>query len=119
MTTDGAYDKNPTYKTLTHYFPEADVVIPPASDATYNKDAHPQRNRNLQEIKTFGRMVWQRIRNYGRRNCSELAMFRYKKILGDRLHATEFSRQKNEVMLGCGILNKMASLGMPQRYRCV
>ena len=59
-------------------------------------------------------MVWQRIRNY-----SESAMFRYKKILGNRLDATEFFRQKNEAMLGCGILNKMVSLGMLQSYRCV
>jgi hypothetical protein len=64
-------------------------------------------------------MVWQRIRNYGRRNYSELAMFRYKKILGSRLHAAEFSRQKNEAILGCGILNKMTGLGMNESYRCV
>ena len=118
VTADGAYDKNPTYETLTNFFPKADVVIPPDSDAVYDKGAHPQRNQILQEIKTFGRIVWQRIRNYGRRNYSELAIFRYKKILGGRLHAIEFSRQKNEAMLGCGILNKMTGLGMPQSFRC-
>jgi hypothetical protein len=118
VTPDGAYDKNPTYETLTHYFPESDVVIPPSSDAVYSNDSHPQRNRNLQEIKTFGRMAWQRIRHYGRRNYSELAIFRYKKILGGRLHAIELSRQKSEAILGCGILNRMTGLGMPQSYRC-
>ena len=42
---------------------------------------------------------------------------RYKRILSNRLHARELVRQKNEAMLGCGILNKMSSLGMPASYR--
>jgi len=44
-------------------------------------------------------------------------MQRYQKILGDTLHAREFSRQKQEAMIGCGVLNKMTSLGMPASYR--
>ena len=86
-------------------------------DAVYNKQSHPQRNRNLQEIKTFGRMNWQRARCYDNRNYSELCIQRYKRILGNKLHAREFSRQKNETMIGCGILNKMTGLGMPASYR--
>jgi hypothetical protein len=62
-------------------------------------------------------MNWQRVRNYGKRNYAELAIQRYKRILGNRLHGRELSRQKNEAMLGCGILNKMTSLGMPASYR--
>lgn len=119
ITADGAYDKNPVYQTLSEYFPSADIVIPPDSDAVYNKQSHVQRNRNLQEIKTFGRMNWQRARDYGRRNYSELCIQRYKKILGNRLHAKELQRQKNETLIGCGILNKMTKLGMPESYRCV
>lgn len=46
-----------------------------------------------------------------------LAIQRYKRILGDRLHARALSRQKNEAMIGCGILNKMTHLGMPASYR--
>ncbi len=84
----------------------------------YNYGNPAQRNRNLQEIKTFGRMNWQRVRNYGFRSYSELAIQRYKKILGNRLHAKDLSRQKNESMIGCGVLNKMTSLGMPASYRC-
>ena len=96
VTADGAYDKNPVYQTLSNYFPEADIIIPPDSDAVYNKDSHAQRNRNLQEIETFGRMDWQRVRHYGKRNVSELAIQRYKKILGTQLHARELPRQKND-----------------------
>ena len=118
FTADGAYDKGPVYETLSNKFTDADIIIPPDSDAVYNKNTHAQRNRNLQEIKTFGRMNWQRVREYGRRNNSELAIQRYKKILGNKLHARELSRQKDEAMIGCGILNKMTGLGMPKSYRC-
>lgn len=118
LTADGAYDKNFVYETLSNYFKEADIVIPPDSDAIIDKNNHAIRNGNLQQIKTFGRMIWQRVRNYGRRNYSELAIQRYKRILGDRLHARELSRQKNEARIGCGILNKMTGLGMPISYRC-
>jgi len=117
VTADGAYDKKPVYEKLSTRFPDSDIIIPPDSDAVYNKNNHPQRNRNLQEIKTFGRMNWQRVRNYGQRNYSELAIQRYKKILGNKLHARELSRQKQEAMIGCGVLNKMTSLGMPQSHR--
>ncbi len=117
ITADGAYDKNPVYETLSHRFVNADIIIPPARDAVYAKHNHAQRNRNLQEIKTFGRMPWQRARDYGKRNYAELSIQRYKKILGNQLHARTLSRQKNEAIIGCGILNKMTGLGMPISYR--
>ncbi len=118
ITADGAYDKSPVYEVLSSHFKNADIIIPPASDAVYSKDNYFQRNRNYQEIKTFGRMNWQRVRNYGRRNYSELAIQRYKKILGCALHARDFIRQKMESIIGCGILNKMTRHGMPVSYRC-
>ena len=62
-------------------------------------------------------MQWQKKRNYGQRNYSELAMQRYQRILGSAMHARELERQKQEAMIGCGVLNKMTSLGMPQSYR--
>ena len=118
VTADGAYDNNKVYDLLSSIFTQADIIIPPSCDAVYNNENHAQRNRNLQEIKTFGRMNWQRIRKYGNRNYSELCIQRYKKILGNKLHAREFTRQKNEAIIGCGVLNKMTSLGMPSSYKC-
>jgi hypothetical protein len=116
VSADGAYDKASVYDNLSQQFPQADIVIPPDSDAVYNTKNHAQRNRNLQEIKNFGRMIWQKVRAYGKRNISELSIQRYKKIIGRQLHAREFSLQKNEAMLGCGVLNKMTGLGMPVSY---
>lgn len=78
VTADGAYDTTHVYDILSAKFPDADIVIPPNCKAVFSKQNHYQRNRNLQEIKTFGRMNWQHNRNYGKRNHSELAIQRYK-----------------------------------------
>ncbi len=114
---DGAYDKGCVYEVLSSHSPAADIVIPPSSNAVIKEAHHPQRNRNIQEIKTLGRMTWQHQREYGRRNYSELSIQRYKRILGNTLHAREMSRQEQEAMLGCGVLNKMTSTGMPVSCR--
>lgn len=114
---DGAYDKESVYEILSSHSPAADIVIPPSSNAVINKAHHPQRNRNVIEIKTYGRMGWQRQRDYGRRNYSELCIQRYKRILGRAMHAREMSRQEQEAMIGCGVLNKMTSVGMPVSCR--
>lgn len=119
FTADGAYDETPVYDAVTNHSPDVDVVIPPQSNAVLNGNSAPLRNRNIEEIKDHGRMHWQKTRNYGQRNISELAMFRYQKILGDALHSRELSRQKQEVMIGCSVLNKMTSLGMPVSCRVV
>ncbi len=89
VTAGGAYDKTPVYEILLNHFPQADIIIPKDSDAVYNTNNHPQRNRNFQEIKMFGRMAWQKVREYEERNISELSIQRYKKIIGRQLHARE------------------------------
>lgn len=114
---DGAYDETPVYDAVTAHSPNADVVIPPRSNAVEKDKAHEQRNRNICEIKELGRMQWQRAKGYGRRNYSELGVERYQKIFGDSLHARDIARQKQEAKLACGALNKMTSLGMPRSYR--
>jgi hypothetical protein len=62
-------------------------------------------------------MQWQKQRNYGKRNYSELALQRYQKILGNTMHARDLTRQQQEGMIGCSVINKMTSLGMPVSYR--
>ena len=114
---DGAYDETPVYDALIAHSPNVDVVIPPRSNAVLSDNSAAMRNRNIQEINDHGRMQWQKQREYGRRNYSELGVQRYQKILGDSLHAREITRQKQEAMIGCGVINKMTSLGMPESYR--
>jgi len=117
FTADGAYDKASVYETVSSHSSDADIIIPPRADAIFDDRHSEARNQNLQEIKTYGRMEWQKMQDYGRRNNSELAMYRYKKIIGNDMHAREFERQKQEAMIACGVLNKMTSLGMPISHR--
>lgn len=119
FTADGAYDETPVYNVVIAHSPDVDVVIPPRATAVVNDKAAAMRNRNIQEIKDNGRMQWQKKKEYGRRNYSELGVQRYQKTFGDTMHAREFSRQQQEAMIASGALNKMTSLGMPQSYRSV
>ncbi len=117
FTADGAYDKSSVYTGVEVHSQNADVIIPPRTDAVFDENSPTQRKYNLSEIKEHGRMQWQRNQAYGRRNYSELAIQRYKRILGESMHARDLDRQKQEAMIGCGVINKMTSLGMPQSYR--
>ncbi len=110
VTGDTAYDANKVYASLTEYFPNVDVVIPPKRGSMYHKNNARQRNRNVEEIQCYGRKHWQSMHAYGNRNKSECAIGRYKRILGNKLHAREFVRQQQESLIGCSILNKMMSI---------
>jgi hypothetical protein len=85
---DGAYDGEPTYQTVAERDPTAMVVIPPRSTAVPGPGAEPtQRDGHIQSLADKGRLGWQRETEYGKRSKAETAMARYKRILGDHLHA--------------------------------
>jgi hypothetical protein len=107
VTADTAYDANKIYQSLQNKFPNVDIAIPPKKGSIYNKESEWMRNRNIEEIQCYGRMTWQEKHQYGNRNHSECAIGRYKRILGNKLHAREFLRQQQETIIGCSILNKM------------
>ena len=46
-------------------------------------------------------------------------MYRYKTIIGRRLHARILPTQRTEVKIGCNIFNRMTGLGMPVSIRIV
>jgi len=114
---DSAYDETPVYNAVSNHSPAVAIVIPPQSNAVLNDKAAPQRNSNIIEIAARGRMIWQKNRQYGRRNLSELGVQRYQRILGNTMHARVIINQEQEAMIGCGVVNKMTSLGMPASYR--
>jgi hypothetical protein len=62
-------------------------------------------------------MGWQRRSGYNRRSLVETAMYRYKTIVGRRLHARTLPNQRTEVKIGCNVLNRMTTLGMPTTVR--
>ena len=89
------------------------MIIPPRSTAVSGGTVPTQRDRHLAAIAKHGRIGWQRSPGYNRRSLAETAMYRYKTIIGRRLHARILSNQRTEAKIGCNVLNRMTGLGMP------
>jgi hypothetical protein len=68
-------------------------------------------------IQEHGRLGWQKAVNYGRRSLGEVAMMRYKTLIGRRLHALTLPTQKTEAAAGCKVINIVTRLGMPVSQR--
>jgi hypothetical protein len=68
-------------------------------------------------IEQHGRIGWQHRSGYNRRSLVETAVYRYKTIIGRRLCARGLLNQRNEAKIGCNVLNRMTSLGMPVSVR--
>jgi len=122
FTGDGAYDDQEVYKSVEGRDPEspARVVIPPRKNAVLSDaaDTSPtQRDCHIIVIRKHGRETWEAVSGYGRRLLAENAVYRYKTIIGRKLHARDPSCQRTETQLGCKAVNKMTRLGMPDSYR--
>jgi transposase len=117
VTADGAYDGDAIYDEVLQRHPAARVIIPPRSTAIVSETRTTQRDDHLRAIEQHGRLGWQRRSGYGRRSLVETAMYRYKTIIGRRLHARTLSNQRTEAKIGCNVLNRMTSLGMPVSVR--
>ncbi len=117
---DGAYDGEPVYRAVAAHSPDAAVIIPPRSTAVPSDtaDSAPsQRDRHIQLINERGGLGWQRVVHYGRRSLGEVAMLRYKQVIGRSLRARTLSAQKVEAAGGCKVLNIMTSLGTPVSHK--
>jgi transposase len=120
VTADGAYDGNPVYRVIAQRDPATAVIIPPRSTAVPSdttETAPTQRDQHLQIIQARGRRGWQKAVNYGRRSLGEVAMMRYKTLIGRRLHARTLPTQKTEAAAACKVINVMTHLGMPVSQR--
>jgi len=115
---DGAYDGEPTYQTVARHDSTTTVVIPPRSTAVPGATTEPtQRDGHIQCLADKGRLGWQRETDYGKRSMAETAMARYKRILGDHLHARELPGQQAEAAIGVAVLNRMIDAGRPISVR--
>jgi hypothetical protein len=117
VTADGAYDGETVYDEVRHRHPAARVIIPPRSTAVLSEAGTTQRDEHLRSIQNHGHIGWQRRSGYGRRSLAETAMYRYKTIIGRRLHARTLPNQQTEAKVACNALNKMTGLGMPISVR--
>ncbi|MDQ2105262.1 IS5 family transposase [Azospirillum isscasi] len=113
---DGAYDGEPVYRAVAERAPDAEVIIPPRATAVVSdtaKSAPTRRDHHIQTIKERGWLGWQRAVQYGRRSLVEVAMLRYKVLIGRSLRARTLPAQKAEAKAACAVINRMTSLGMP------
>ncbi len=64
-------------------------------------------------MNVMGRRKWKKESGYHRQGWVENAFFRYKQIMGGKLHARHVQAQEVEAALACRILNRMSELGLP------
>ena len=118
VTGDGGYDYLPARQAIEEH--GAKAVIPLRRNAVMHRGKEPallKRNLDLCRIREVGKKKWEVLENYHQRNHAEVAMFRYKKIIGDSLSARKFENQKTEMKIGLRILNMFAKCGMPSSIK--
>ena len=120
VTADGAYDQESVYADVAERHPEAAIIVPPRATAVASQtaaSAPTQRDRHLRLIAEKGRMGWQKATGYNARARAEAAISRYKRVIGDGLHARTDRRRATEVNVGLHALNRMLELGRPESVR--
>jgi hypothetical protein len=109
---DGGYDKKNVRKELRKR--KIKEIIPPQENAVESRNPIlKERNKAIKCINKIGRKEWKKQIKYHKRSLVEVAMFRYKTIIGDKINARKFKNEKTEVRINCSILNVMTNLGMP------
>jgi hypothetical protein len=120
LTGDGAYDQDTVYRAVIERDTDAAVIVPPRSTAVLSEPAETeptQRDRHLQCIAEKGRMGWQKASGYNKRSRIEVAIGRYKQVIGDGLSFREDARRTREVGVAVYVLNRMLALGRPISVR--
>ena len=79
---DGAFDGEPISQAVLNRHPDAMVIVPPHKTAVVSSAGDTQRDEHIREIATHGRIAWQKKNGYGLRTHVELAIQRYKRIIG-------------------------------------
>jgi len=124
VTLDGSYHGEPTYAAAAAWqrHPAPDVGVPPRASAVPSSvqgdsGAQSLHDRHLQLMAERGRMDWQKVTGYGRRNHAERAMARYKHLIGPKLRARSLLGQQGEVPIAVAVLNTMIRTAKPISVR--
>lgn len=122
VTADGAYDSEAVYRACTaqQHDPPPEVVIPPRASAvlsTNDPDHQTPRDRHIRLMAEKGRMGWQRVSGYGRRNHVETAIGRYKHLISPKLRARSLPAQQGEAAIAVTVLNRMIQTAKPVSIR--
>lgn len=110
---DAAYDTAAIYDAADAR--GAVVVVPPVRRAVLSRSKLPltARDKAVLKVNVMGRRKWKKESGYHRQGRVENTFFRYKQILGGKLHARHAKAQEVEAVLACRILNRMSELGLP------
>ena len=118
FTADGAYDTRAVYEALAPAGGEpCTIVIPPRKTAAPSQPAEElleQRDAAIARIAEVGRRRWRKESGAHRQARAENAMFRYKRLVGDRLRAKSPESQRTEARIAVNVLNRMHGLGTPE-----
>ena len=114
VTGDAAYDTVAIYHQVSSR--GARVVVPPTRTASVStrKPRSVARDRTIQKVAKIGLRRWKKESGYHRQGVVENAFFKYRSMLGDKLHARGLAAQKAEAAIGCKILNRLLFLGRPR-----
>ena len=116
LTADGGYDTHDVYTAAGAR--GARVVVPPRRDAVFSGDpVFADRDAHIEAIAEVGRRRWRVEAGQHAQARAENTFFRFKRLFGGRLRARGELAQKNEILVGCNILNRMAECGMPRSER--
>ncbi len=123
FTADGAYDSRPMYEALAATgATDIRIVIPPKKTAIVDSRAKGpwcQRNDAIKRIRKVGRRQWRKESGAHQQAHAENGMYRYKRIIGDRLRAQHRESQKTEALIAVNVINRMTALGMPESAKIV
>ena len=121
FTADGAYDTRPMYEALAAAgASDIKIVIPPKKTAIVDSRAKGpwcQRNDAIERIGKVGRRQWRKESGAHQQAHAENGMYRYKRIIGDRLRAQHCETQKREALIAVHVINRMTALGMPESVK--
>jgi transposase len=113
FTADAAYETLAIYDAAEAR--NAKVIVPPRRTATRSRRPS-SRDRTVGRIENVGRRQWRKESGYHQQARVENTFFRYKSIIGDRLHARHPKAQEAEALIACNILNRMMELGRPESF---
>jgi hypothetical protein len=119
VSADGAYDTFACHEEILGK--GAVAAIPPRENAVITQhgnsgDPPLPRDEILRSIRDKGMKVWKQNSDYHRRSLAEVAMYRFKQLLGRTLSARIFENQCTEAFIKCNAMNRMTGLGMPDSY---
>jgi hypothetical protein len=123
FTADGAYDSRPMYEALAASgVADIRIVIPPMKTVAVDARATGvwrQRNEAVKRIDEVGRRQWHKESGAHQQARAENGMYRYKRIIGDRLRAQDREAQETEALIAVNVLNRMTELGRPESEKII